>query len=558
MSRKCEQCEASFDFSEEDLAMYQKLSPVIRGKRFDFLEPKICTDCRQQNRLAYRNETTLYKRKCDCCQKQIVATYHADAPWPVYCQECFWSDKWNALDQGRDYDFSRPFFEQFKEFEDVVPRISLVNKQSQNSEYGNYAFANKNCYLIFGCHYEEDCLYGRYSTKNKDCMDYFWLYGSELCYEMMFSANCYRCVFGERLEDCSECSFCYDLKGCKNCLFSTGLRNKQYYIFNEEKTKEEYEAYLSGVKLSSYSQWQKLKEGWLKYRRENAIFRHLYQVNCEDCEGNNHQNSKNLKHCFAATACEDCSYGFQMDETYDSIENSHTGYDKCELLYQTIGHNGSFHCMCCDSCWHSSDLIYSNLCFSSRDCFGCIGMRQNQYCILNKQYSKEEYEEIVAKIIDEMIERGEWGEFFPAQLRPYDYNETVAQDFYHLEKEKVLAKGLVWRDDIDQIEGESGAVSLVDDIADVEDDVLNKILTCELGGRPYKIAKKELDFYRRMGLPISRLCPAERAKARLGLNSKNQIFDSKCSCCGESIETVFDPNEGLKVFCEVCYLKEVY
>jgi hypothetical protein len=34
--------------------------------------------------------------------------------------------------------------------------------------------------------------------------------------------------------------------------------------------------------------------------------------------------------------------------------------------------------------------------------FGCIGLRNQQYCILNKQYTKEEYEKTVALIIEHM------------------------------------------------------------------------------------------------------------------------------------------------------------
>ena len=35
-------------------------------------------------------------------------------------------------------------------------------------------------------------------------------------------------------------------------------------------------------------------------------------------------------------------------------------------------------------------------------CFGCVGFKHKQYCILNKQYTKEEYEKLVQKIIKQM------------------------------------------------------------------------------------------------------------------------------------------------------------
>jgi hypothetical protein len=558
MDKDCKQCGGKFEITSSDERLYEKVAPVFAGKKFVIVMPEYCPDCREMHRLAFRNESTLYKRKCDLTGEMIVSTYSVDSPFMVYSQEAFWSDKWNALDYGRDFDFKRPFFEQFAELMKVVPRLSIVNKQSENSDYCNYSFANKNCYLLFGSHYEEDCLYGGYSTKDKNCVDYFWLYGSELCYESAFCSNCYKCIFTERSEQCSECSFCYDLKGCKNCLFSSGLRNKQYYIFNEQKTKEQYFAYLNSLKMSSYVQLEKLKEGWNKYRKENVVFRDVYQVNCQNCEGSNHQNSKNLKSCFSCTDCEDCNYGFQMDRTYSSIDCNQMGYDRCELCYNVCGNNGTFHGFCEDSCWHCSDIFYSNLCFSSRNCFGCIGMRQNEYCILNKQYSKEEYEKLVAKIVEKMIETEEWSKFFPAQLRPFAYNESVAQEFMPMKKSEVLALDWQWKDE--ESRGEKSAVKyeISDEIGDVKDDILEKVLVCEATGKSYKITPQELKFYRQMDLPVPRTAPKERLSSRFKFKAQCKFVDRNCSKCGKGIRTVYGSSYAKKVYCEECYLKVVY
>jgi hypothetical protein len=57
---------------------------------------------------------------------------------------------------------------------------------------------------------------------------------------------------------------------------------------------------------------------------------------------------------------------------------------------------------------------------------------------LNRQYTKEEYELLVPKIIEKMMSDGEWGEFFPAILSPFGYNETVAQEYFPLTREELL------------------------------------------------------------------------------------------------------------------------
>jgi hypothetical protein len=55
----------------------------------------------------------------------------------------------------------------------------------------------------------------------------------------------------------------------------------------------------------------------------------------------------------------------------------------------------------------------------SSNLFGCIGLRGKEYCILNKQYTKEEYETLVPKIIEKMKADGEWGEFFHQRISPF-------------------------------------------------------------------------------------------------------------------------------------------
>jgi len=339
-------------------------------------------------------------------------------------------------------------------------------------------------------------------------------------------------------------------------LFSSGLRNKQYFIFNEEKSKEEYEDYFKKLKLSSYKQWQAVFSGWLKFRQEKVVFRSTYQMNCENCEGTDHANSKNLKYCFACDESEDCSYGFHLSKSFNCIDNSHMGYDRSELAYNTIGTSGVFNCFCCESSWHDNDLICCGLCFNSKDCFGSVAMRHNQYCILNKQYSKKEYDEMVPKIIERMILNGEWGQFFPRELALFGYNESVAQEYYPLEKKKALEAGWQWKDE-DEKESGSG-FEIPDDIGDVDDDVCEEVLICEKSGRPYKILERERSFYKKLQIPIPRLAPDQRVIERQRLRSPMKLWQRECMKCSKEHLSVFGPKCKEKIYCEKCYLEEVY
>jgi len=548
MTNTCKQCGVENLIIDSDRSFYERMG---------LEDPVFCVLCRLRNRMSWRNEKRLYKRKCDLCAKDIITIYSPDKKFTVYCQDCFWGDKWNALDYGMEIDFNKPFFEQFSELMKKVPRLAIVNKKSENSEYCNYSYANKNCYLTFGNHYEEDCLYGHYSTKNRNCVDYLHLYESELCYDCMFTKNAYNCVCLSNCENCNNCQFSIDLKGCKNCIFCANLRNKKYYIFNEEYSEEKYFEKLKTFNLNSYQNYVKAKQIYLDDLRLKYPVKAIDQVNCENCVGSNLHNSRNLHYCFDCAACEDSKYGWQMDETYDSMDMTCMGYDRSELCYETIGCSGLFNCISCDSCWHNNDLRYCNLCFSSKNCFGCISVHHGEYSILNKKYSKDEYEKTVSKVIDLMKNTSEWGQFFPHNLSPFGYNETVAGEYMYLEETLAKEKGFNWAK-LDE-KGKINTDYLIpDDIRDVDNKITTKVLGCLVCGKGYKVTPQEVSFYRQIGIPIPRSCSDCRDDERVRLRPPRWLWKRKCGKCGAEIDTTYDEGRSEKVYCENCYLKEVY
>jgi len=162
MQKICKTCKRKFEIKQEDLNFYEKMKAPA---------PNYCPECRVARRLAFRNERTLYKRTCSKSGKQIISLYAENTPFPVYDQHIWWGDDWEALDYGQDYDPSRPFFEQLKELKNKVPRISLLNITSVNSDYGNNVEDSKNCYLIFAAQKNEDCMYGRLLYRNRFVID---------------------------------------------------------------------------------------------------------------------------------------------------------------------------------------------------------------------------------------------------------------------------------------------------------------------------------------------------------------------------------------------------
>ncbi|MDC0357434.1 hypothetical protein OAO01_01335 [Oligoflexia bacterium] len=546
---------STLSITQEEKAFYERVAPSFGGQHFPIPLPTETPRERTEQRCAFRNQRCLYRRECDLTGQSHITIYKPQTPFPVYSIEAFWGDGWEATDFGLPYDPQRGFMEQVAELYNQVPRLGMMNRQCQNSEYCNYSYSNKNCYLVFSSHYEEDCFYGNCSSKNKFCMDYHWCAQCELCYECLFSSNCYHSVHLDHCSSCYESWFCIDCRSCKHCLFCANLRHKEYCIFNEQLSKEEYFRRLEELRLDSYSGFGAAREIFLYDMRARFPFRAVHQVQCENCEGTDHTESRNIQACFQADTTEDTLYSTYLGQTYDCVDVNYMGFDRCELSYQCIGCTSLFHGIACDSCWHCSELLYSSYCFSSHNCLGCISLKHKDYCILNRQYSKEEYEKLAAQIVASMVQDGSWGQFFPKAMSAFGHNETVASEWYARDRDSATAAGFNWLEKEDPAHA-AEACAVPDSINDVTDDLVQATLICEETGKPYKIETSELNLLRKIGVPVPHVCPDARQKNRLKLHSPWELWTRKCAKTGVELRTTFAPDRPERVYAVEAYLKE--
>ena len=211
------------------------------------------------------------------------------------------------------------------------------------------------------------------------------------------------------------------------------------------------------------------------------------------------------------------------------------------------------------------------------NCFGCYGLKMKNYCILNKQYTKEQYEELLPKIIKHMNDmpyidsKGriyKYGEFFPFELSPFSYNETVAQEYFPLTKEEAIKQGYKWKDKEERnYQIDIKIEKIPDSINDTIDNITSKIIECGHKGNcnqqcteAFKIIPEELQFYQRMNLPLPRLCPNCRHYERLSQRNPMKLWHRSCmkEGCNNEFETTYDPNKPEIIYCEKCYQQEVY
>jgi len=560
MQKTCKQCGSGFEVTEEDMAFYDKVSPVFGGKKYQIPPPTLCSDCRQQKRMTFRNERKLYKDKCDLTGKEMVSCFPPESSLTVYSQEAFWSDKWDPKELGRDYDFSKSFFQQMSELIASVPQIALLNTQTENSEFCHRIYDGRNNYMsIIALYAPENLLYTYYTMTCKDSTDTAFNQYCELCYETIDAEHCYNCLYGLRIRNCKDSYFLEDCIGCTNCFGCKNLHQKQYCIFNEQKTKDEYDQFIQSCAFGSLSAVKKMRKEcddfFLKLPNRPKMM-----IDAEGVTGADVYHCRDSIELYDWYESERMTFCALGEKSHDCMDCYGMGYG--EFCYDSITIQYTNHSLFCATVINTNDLIYCYECYAdSSSCFGCSSMKKGKYCILNKQYSKDEYEELVPKIIEHMQSTGEWGEFFPIELSPFAYNETVAQEYFPLTKEEVEANDWKWRDEKDEIpkvEKIIKASQLPDSIDDIPDDVLNWAIECEVTSRPFRIVKQELEFYRRMKLPIPHLHPDERHKRRMALRNPRKLWNRQCDKCGKDIQTTYAPERPETVYCEECYLKEVY
>ena len=559
--KNCKNCQKNFTIEAEDFNFYEKIKVP---------PPTWCPRCRQQRRYAWRNERTLYRRDCDLCGKSTVTVYSSNKPYKVYCNECWWGDGWDPASYGRDFDFTKTFFEQFSQLQHEVPRMALLNKRSVNSEYTNHSGDNKNTFLSFVAFDDENVMYSNWVQKSRDCMDCAYIREKgERLYEVIDTRTSYQCQYSLFLKDCSNCFYCYDCKGCNECFMSSNQRGKSYIFKNKQCTREEYLKNMKDYEFSSFATREGLIQEF-KGLLNNAIHRYVFsERNVNSC-GSLLYDCKNISKSFEADNCEDCKYVYGATYVKDSMDIYHIGLNTTELCYELQGCTRTSNCQFCHLCYDNMNVMYSDTCQNGQNLFGCVSVKKGEYMIFNKKYFKKDYEALKEKIIEHMKKTGEYGEFFPPEIAPVYYNETQGNLYIPMTKEEVLAKGWHWEDNVPGTFGKEtlSGISIPDKIQDIPDSYLNEIFSCINCSKNYNITKNELLFYRKENVPFPRECPSCRYKRRFDLRPKRDLWHRTCMCdkkhvshkgkCKVEFETCYPPDNKAIVYCEDCYNKEVY
>jgi len=388
------------------------------------------------------------------------------------------------------------------------PRYNVKQVNSENCEYADTAIKSKNCYYCFCVFYCENVYYSRYSRKCANSTDLTFCVDCRWCITCNDCVNCYMTSYSKNCSNCADCDYCTDCYSCENCYGCQGLYRKRYCLFNEQFSKEEYEERITKVTPDQIPKMDMPILG-------------IHHFKTEECIGDNLSESKGCYQCYDAFNMEDCIYNIECNGNKDCLDM--TVCFEAELCYSCVQAPINYNCnflMHTDLCNDSEFCAYSK---SLKNCFGCVYLSNKEYCILNKQYSPEEYEEKVAGIKKELKEAG----FYNMSLY---FVSDYEKERWAKEEDSTIQSNLIINNN----------------------DIMNT-LKCRCCQKDFKVIKQEQRIYENKNLPLPVYCPECRHRQRMALRNERKLYKRNCDKCDESMLSTFPEDAPYKVYCQKCF-----
>ena len=445
-----------------------------------------------------------------------------------------------------DSSLSNNFMEKFIELFGIIPKAALMHFWSnENSEFADITAFVKNVYLSFHVTLSSENVV--YSISVKDSSDNIFnslsISQSRNVYSSRWVSQSYNIFYSSVILDSYDIWYCTNCIWSNNCINCSDLTNQQYMINNIQYTKDEYISMRDTVLL--------------ELNKDTSNKNSLGNIDSDDVLGIWLIHCIHVQNWFFATNAID-SRNIILTSAKELNNNAYDlilwWWNPWEWhYYGWVSCGWCTHTYCSIGIAFSSNCYYSYHLESCSFCLWCIGLKNKSYCILNKQYTKEERYTKVDEIFTQMEQDWQLWEFFPASMNPFYFNDTAAYLIDNsFTKEEVMAKWYLWRDEpikvdipewakvvktqeLDQYEWrkDTSSWTIVKDLSILSwdastsafttwdlaawrirwiDPEILKVIIQDDQGNVYKIVKMEYDFLMKYGLPLPRKHRLDRMK----------------------------------------------
>jgi len=412
-------------------------------------------------------------------------------------------------------------------FNNIELSWQKIVMQNENSDFNYIVGWAKNSYLSIVVVESQNIWYSYSTFNSNDIYNSILVENSQKTYQSRCISTSSNVFYSSSIINSKDIWLSSNLIGCSNCIRCNNLTNQKYYIDNIAVDKPQYDDELRKIKENTYNTL-------LNYYTNNVLnisgmnvgenIQWRFNMICNDVENcfmNNHlQKARNVILCNATETienCRDCTsiWWLQSDNIYASMG---------------VGHN-SHHVYCSVECSpNCSNIYYSYLMDSCSYCLGCIGLKNKSFCILNKQYTKEEWFEKVNEIFAQMDKDWTLWKFFPWSMNPFYFNDTVAyliddsftkeeveKEWYLRRDEEIKVDIPAWAEIIysHKVEGQKS----IDDFQwfdsdwnrQINPEILKKVIKDDKWNY-YRIVPMELEFLQKHWLPLPEIHWSERIK----------------------------------------------
>lgn len=297
------------------------------------------------------------------------------------------------------------FMDELQKLLDKTPKPPLSIHESENVS-GNYIHSSKNLFNCFDSAKCSDSTYLFDSGSVASSADCDYAVESELCYESVDPFKAFNCTYLENCANIRDSDFCAWCTNSDNLFGCVKLQGKSFCIFNRQLSEQEYKE-----KVAEYKKWpvERIFAEMEKIRLQFP-FTQTNGANNDNADFGNYMHyCKNCYMSFDAAFDENCAYVYDTFHCRNTYDASYEYQD--DLVYEGVDSITIF---------NSDFIVYSKNCSDSayifnsanlQNCLGCVFLTNKQYCILNRQFGKDEYQKISSEILNQLkVKQTGWGE----------------------------------------------------------------------------------------------------------------------------------------------------
>ncbi len=493
--------------------------------------------------------------------KPIVGTIHP-ATGLKMLPDVEWFTK-DFLDKGIDYDPSAPFFPQFRALQLTVSAPAGRNHIEPKNSIAVVSQGDEDSYFVCACR-SKRTYYAHVALDVEDSAEVFSGNNIQNSFNVVHSSRIFNCQFVRESRDCLNSTFLFDCRNCEFCYGASNKRNKKYLWWNEQLSKEEWERRRAEVDLGSRKDMDSERAKFQAFIRDFSVWPENFNENVTDSTGEYLTKTTNVRESYL---CEGGADLFGCNFSYgDAKDNAFVGYPVWSTnSYYSCSAGRSNSIKFCHLSVQSNDLEYCSFCYNCENCFGCVGLNRKKFCIFNKQYEEAEYYRRVDELKCAMLDRGEYGEFFPTAFSPSYYRDAscihwfggtddemkkIGVNDFDPESMGAIGQDLTAAADLHQVN------ELPDHIKDLGQEWIGKPMFDALTNRRFAIIGPEVELYKRQQIAPPQKHAMGRMRDLWTEANMGSFEDAGCAKCGKALRVAKNMgHKDRRIFCREDYLK---